>query len=149
MITEVVESPIFSSRTPIIRVSNDKEYKAAFGVIDSYFAKMNGDASNLTKEENEYFDELVLAIEAYQQQHDPIPTRQEFLMEDFQVGLWDSEHLRQFRDEYEFSLEELAEIIGVSVLEIVAAESGGLALARPVRIALDRLEGYMKAAIYG
>lgn len=140
------ETPTLSKQFVI---SNEAEYEAAFPILDAYFAKMGGDESKLTTEEHDHFEVVALAIEGYEQEHYPIQTFSESLIQHFPVNTWNSEKLQRFRAEFNLTIDDVAKIIGLQPTEIMAIEQGSGTLQRTASMALDYLDEYIRDSLYG
>jgi DNA-binding transcriptional regulator YiaG len=130
-------------------ITDEDERKAAYGIIDAYFARMKGDESQLTDAEHTHFQTIAKAIQAYEKQHFPLPSRQESLMQGFSIGVWNAATVKDFRTEYQLTQANVAEFLGVSQARVAEMESGKHEFSQTTRIALDRVKIYIHHALYG
>lgn len=145
----VMEAPVAILDAEPTYIGNEASYEAALKQINDYLNRMKGDETLLSDDEHRHFRSLALGIEGFEKEHYPVPTRQEALLEGFEVGTWDSAQLRAFREEFDFSDKEIAELLGMETLEIVAMERGEYTFSRFTAIALTHLEKYVRYAIHG
>jgi DNA-binding XRE family transcriptional regulator len=134
--------------TERISITTEAENKAALDTLDDYFVRMRNDETKLTKAEHEHFRLLAEAIEAFEDIHYPLPTRQQALMEDFHIGAWDAETLKAFRKEYSLTQANLAEFLGVAQARVAEMERGKHEFSQTTRIALDRIKHYIHFSLY-
>lgn len=130
-----------------VTVSNDAECRAALAILVGYFERMKGDESKLTKEEHEHFRRIAEAIEAFEDEHYPLPTQQEALLLGFSIGVWDAAALKAFRKEYDLTQANVAEFLGVSQARVAEMERGKHEFSQTTRIALDRVKHYIISAL--
>jgi antitoxin component HigA of HigAB toxin-antitoxin module len=130
-------------------ITNEAEYEAAFRIIDTYFARMGGDESKISDAEHDHFEVVARAIQAYEKEHYPSPTRQTVLMRGFSVGEWDAQSVRVFRKKFDLTQANLAEFLGVKQSRIAEIESGNHTLSTTTRIALDRVQEHIRQALEG
>jgi len=135
--------------TTALHIDTEGEYKNAFQQINAYLQHMQGDETKLTDEEHEHFREIALAIQRYEHEHFPRPTRQEVLMRNFTIGEWNANCLKAFRKEFNLTQANLAELLGVTQARLAEMERGVHTFSTTTRIALDRVEEYVRHSLQG